>query len=198
MKQPLLVGKTALLVVDVVQDDPDDTSIPMMSGYAQFLENCATAINSARANDVPVIYVSEQHRRSGIDFGRELDGNEDVHLLEGDATTELSDVVAPRPDEPIVIKRRYSSFFATDLELVLKGLSIDTLVIIGCLTDVCVHYTFVDAHQNNYFARVVTECTIGSAQAPHDASLAAMEYLQTGAIRSLEEVTAGFAQSNAA
>jgi len=167
-----------------------------MDGYPAFLKNCAELISAARANDIPIVYVSEQHRRSGIDFGRELDGSEDAHLLEGDPGTELSDVVAPLPGDPIIIKRRYSGFFATDLELVLKGLDIDTLVIIGCLTDVCVHYTFVDAHQNNYFARVVPECTIGSAAEAHAASLTAMEYLQTGALRSLEEMTLGFGDLN--
>ncbi len=135
------------------------------------------------------MYVSEQHRRTGIDFGRELVGSEDVHLLEGDPGTELSEAITPHPGDPVIIKRRYSSFFATDLELDLKGLGVETLVIVGCRTDVCIHYTFVNAHQNNYFARVVPECTIGSTEVAHSASLTAMEYLQAGALRSLAEVT---------
>jgi nicotinamidase-related amidase len=50
-----------------------------------------------------------------------------------------------------------------------------------------VHYTFVDAHQSDYFCRVIEECVAGSSLEAHHASLNAMEYLQTGAIRSLTQ-----------
>jgi len=56
-----------------------------------------------------------------------------------------------------------------------------TLILTGGLTDVCVHYTFVDGHQHNYHCRVVEDCVGGSSQPAHDAALQAMEYLQTGA-----------------
>ena len=64
----------------------------------------------------------------------------------------------------------------------------DTLILCGGLTDVCVHYTFVDGHQHDYFCRVIEDCVAGSGYAAHEASLNAMEYLQTGARRSLDEV----------
>lgn len=192
MKRPMIVGKPVVIVVDLVAGDPDDESIPLMDGYGGVLERCAGVIGVARECEVPVVYLSERHRRSHLDFGRELDGAEDVHLLEGDPGTELDSMVAPRPDDPVVVKRRYSGFFGTDLEIVLKGLRAQTLVLVGCLTDVCVHYTFLDCHQNDYYARVVDDCVIGSGQAAHDASLAAMEYLQTGARRSSEEIASGF------
>lgn len=62
------------------------------------------------------------------------------------------------------------------------------------LTDVCVHYTFVDAHQSDYYTRVVGDCVIGSSHEAHNASLAAMEYLQTGARRTMAEVLVAFAE----
>jgi len=70
----------------------------------------------------------------------------------------------------------------------LKGLKAETLILVGALTDVCVHYTFVDAHQGDYFCRVVEDCVGGSSIQAHKASLKAMEYLQTGAIRTSIEV----------
>ena len=66
----------------------------------------------------------------------------------------------------------------------------ETLVLTGGLTDVCVHYTFVDGHQRDYFCRVVEDCVAGSSEDAHEAALRAMEYLQTGARRSLDEVLA--------
>lgn len=95
-----------------------------------------------------------------------------------------------------VPKRRYSAFFGTDLQILLRGLKVDTLILVGGLTDVCVHYTFVDAHQHDDFCRVVSECVAGSSVAAHEAALTAMEYLQTGAVRSRTEVLYAMSEVN--
>ncbi len=58
----------------------------------------------------------------------------------------------------------------------------------------CVHYTFADAHQRDYYVRVVTDCVGGSSTYRHDAALDAMEYLQTGALRTSEEILGAFEQ----
>ncbi len=60
-------------------------------------------------------------------------------------------------------------------------MKVETLILCGGLTDVCVHYTFVDGHQSDYFCRVIDDCVAGSSLEAHEASLRAMEYLQTGA-----------------
>jgi len=86
----------------------------------------------------------------------------------------------------------HSCFFGTELEILLKGLQADTLVLIGGHTDVCVHYTFVDAHQHDYFCRVVKDCVAGSSQQAHDAALNAMEYLQSDALCSTAEIIDAF------
>ena len=91
-----------------------------------------------------------------------------------------------REGDFLIRKRRYSAFFGTDFEILLKGLQVDTLLMVGGLTDVCVHYTFVDGHQSDYFCRVIEDCVAGSSLAAHEASLKAMEYLQTGARISLD------------
>lgn len=65
-----------------------------------------------------------------------------------------------------------------------------SFLLCGGLTDVCVHYTFVDAHQSDYFCRVIENRVAGSSVEAHNASLRAVEYLQTGAVRSLDEVLA--------
>lgn len=97
-----------------------------------------------------------------------------------------------RADDYFIRKRRYSCFFGTEFEILLKGLRADTLFLIGGHTDVCVHYTFVDGHQHDYVGRVVEDCVAGSSIEAHDGALRAMEYLQTGARRNSAEVVAGF------
>jgi nicotinamidase-related amidase len=162
-----------------------------MPGYQAAMNRAPALVAKARECDVPIVFFQEAHRRDLVDFGRELDGAEDVHLLEGDAGTDIADAIDVRPDDYVIRKRRYSCFFGTDFEILLKGLGARTLNLIGGHTDVCVHYTFVDAHQNDYFCRVVEDAVAGSSTEAHDGALRAMEYLQTGArCRSTDVMTA--------
>ncbi|MDT7678719.1 MAG: biuret amidohydrolase, partial [Pseudonocardiales bacterium] len=153
-------------------------------------------IAAARAAGVPPIFIQEVHKRTLLDFGRELDGTETVHCLEGDAATELAEGLEPLSDEYHIRKRRYSAFFATELELVLKSYGAETLILVGGLTDVCVHYTFADAHQRDFHVRVVEDCVGGSSEPAHAAALNAMEYLQTGARRRCDEVLAAIREQH--
>lgn len=194
-KRDLIEGRAALLVIDIQAstfiDDSVVRSIDNMPGYRDRMLEARKAIDAARAADIPVIFIQEIHRANLVDFGRELDGDEDVHCLENNPKTELAvEQMGIRPDDYRIQKRRYSCFYGTDLEILLKGLKAETLLLVGGLTDVCVHYTFVDGHQGDYFCRVIEDCVAGSSLEAHEAALRAMEYLQTGARRSLDEVTA--------
>jgi nicotinamidase-related amidase len=182
--QQVIVGKPALIVVDMQKGGflPTEVSgIPHMDGYAERIARVNELIGACRTSGVPIVFFQEAHRRDLVDFGRELDGVESVHCLEGDPGTEIVDELTPLPTDYRIVKRRYSCFFATDLEILLKGLGVDTLLLVGGLTDVCVHYTFVDAHQRDFHVRVLEDCVGGSSVPAHDAALNAMEYLQTGA-----------------
>lgn len=189
----LIEGRAALIVIDIqastFRDSSDMRAIDNMTDYAPRMLRAREAIDVARDNDIPVIFIQEIHRADLIDFGRELDGDEDVHCLDNNPNTDLAvKEMGIRPDDYVIQKRRYSAFYGTDLEILLKGLKAETLILVGGLTDVCVHYTFVDAHQGDYFCRVIEDCVAGSGIEAHEASLKAMEYLQTGAVRSLPEV----------
>jgi len=189
----LIVGQPVFVSIDnQLAGYNEDYAVPQMGGFARRVDNCIAMLTAAREAGIPVIFLQERHSRTLADFGRELDGREAVHCVEDDPDTELVPTLTPLPDEYHVIKRRYSAFFGTDLEILLKGLNAKTLVLCGALTDVCVHYTFVDAHQHDYHVRVAADAVGGSSQAAHDASLNAMEYLQTGALRSSVEIVAAF------
>ena len=187
-----LHGQVALVVIDVQRGEvmPQETGIAHMDGGAERHGRILELVEGARAADVPVVFIQEVHKPTLGDFGRELDGAEGVHCLEGDAATELAEGLEPRPDEYLIRKRRYSAFFATELELVLRSYGARTLVLVGALTDVCVHYTFADAHQHDYRCRVVTDCVGGSSQRAHDAALEAMAYLQRDCLVEHGEVLA--------
>jgi len=182
----LIEGQAALIVIDIQAstfiDASEVRSIDNMPGYRDRMLAARDAIDAARAGGIPVIFIQEVHRPDLVDFGRELDGDEDIHCLEDNPKTDIAvKEMDFRPDDYLIRKRRYSAFFGTDFEILLKGLKVDTLIMVGGLTDVCVHYTFVDGHQHDYFCRVIEDCVAGSSLEAHDASLKAMEYLQTGA-----------------
>jgi len=196
-KRELIIGPPVLAVIDVQKGSfmpPGSSPIKHMPDFVERVSRIPRLVKKARQCKIPIIFFQEAHRRDMIDFGRELDGDEDVHLLEGDERTEIADELEMQADDYFIRKRRYSGFFGTDFEILLKGLKASTLIFVGGLTDVCVHYTFVDGHQHDYFCRVVEDCVAGSSEAAHEASLSAMEYLQIRACRTSDEVFEAFNQ----
>ena len=199
-RQPMLVGNVVLVSVDI-QGHPDalpgTAGIPHMGGYDALVANAEKLVEAARENGIPVVFFQEVHRPDGLDIGRETDGAEGMHCVEGDLSTGLWPTLTPRAGEPHVVKRRYSCFIGTELDILLRAYRADTLVLVGGLTDVCVHYTFADAHQRDFYVRVVEDAVAGSSRPAHDAALAAMEYLQAGARRTTAEVVTAFTELGA-
>jgi nicotinamidase-related amidase len=191
-QRSMIEGNAALIVIDIQKGSflaGSISGIPHMEDNVIRLRRAKTVIDAARESGIPIIFFQEIHRDNLVDFGRELDGTEGIHCLESNPNTEIAaNEVGLRADDYVIQKRRYSCFFGTDLNILLNGLHIDTLILVGGLTDVCVHYTFVDAHQNDYFCRVVEDCVTGSSTEAHDAALSAIEYLQTGAVRSSDQI----------
>ena len=192
----LIEGNPALIIVDIMgtgRPEDEDGGIPTMGGGEERVDRVIPLIEAARANNVPVVYIIEVHRPDHVDFGRELDGDESLHCVEGHPGTRIHVRLPYREGVDYLIpKRRYSAFFGTDFQILLRGLKVDTLFLCGGLTDVCVHYTFVDAHQHDYHARVIEDCVGGSSWEAHTASLNAMEYLQHGARCTSAQAIAAF------
>lgn len=183
---PVLFGRCAVILVDQQTGSP----IPCEE-YETSLQNTIPLLTKAREAGIPIIHLQEFHRKELVDFGRELDGVEPVHCLEGTSEVELYPPLAPIDGEWLIQKRRYSGFFGTDLDLLLRDLKIDTVILTGTITNVCVHYTAIDAHQYGYVVRVAADCVAGTSKRAHEASLEAIEYHQFGAIRDSHEIIAG-------
>lgn len=186
--------KSALLLVDV-----QESKVPVavyqseeqQKRIAYYHENIKKVVDFFREKrkDVPIVHIIELHRDDLSDFGRELDGSEHVHCLEKDSY--FWEPAGPVEGEYVVPKRRYSAFFATDLELLLRGKGIEHLFICGGMTDICVHFTAVDAHQRNYHIHVLREaCHTHSPEDVAEAAFENMEYFQTGAVMSVEDLEA--------
>lgn len=200
-RQPTLVGNPVLIVVDIQKGAFMDhvAGIPVMPAHRENMERARSVVDAAHDAKIPVVFIQEIHRRDMVDYGRELDGTEDVHCHEDDPGTSVAfEEMGRKPSDYFIHKRRYSAFYGTELEILLKGLKAQTLILIGGLTDVCVHYTFVDGHQGDYFCRVIKDCVGGSSTAAHDASLNAMEYLQEGAVLTADQIITALGARRAA
>lgn len=181
----------ALLVIDIQQEDfvgMDNNEQEVDNPAWNCIRNAKKVLDVFRAKKLPVIQIKEIHRKNMVDFGRELDGSEGIHCMEDSPYSDYANLTYPIDGEYLITKRRYSAFFGTDLEILLKGLKVDTLYMIGGLTDVCIHYTAVDAHQHDYHIKVVTDAVAGSSMEAHEYALKAMEYLQRDALITVEDV----------
>lgn len=181
--------RSALLVIDIQQEDfvemkEDDLNNPAWD----CIRNSKRVLDVFRERKLPVIQIKEVHRADMVDFGRELDGSEGIHCMENSPYTDYANLTYPIEGEYRITKRRYSAFFGTDLEILLKGLHVDTLYLIGGLTDVCIHYTAVDAHQHDYHIRVVTDAVAGSSMEAHNYALKAIQYLQRDALITVADI----------
>ena len=184
-----IAERSALLVIDIQQEDFREMREDNLNDPAwDCIRNAKRVLDVFRAKKLPVIQIKEVHRADMVDFGRELDGAEGIHCIEDSPYTDYAKLTYPIQGEYLISKRRYSAFFGTDLEILLKGLHVDTLYLIGGLTDVCIHYTAVDAHQHDYHIKVVTDAVAGSSTEAHHYALRAIQYLQRNALITVSDI----------
>jgi biuret amidohydrolase len=175
----LIVGRPALLVIDMQYDFVEPGAGCYNVGAEDTIAPTAKAIDAMRRAGLPVIWTMEAHRPSGIDGGLEnsADCTFTPHTVEGTRGIEIVPELAPGPADLVVRKRRYNCFLGTELDLLLKAVSADTLLVTGVSSDVCVHWTVGEAFQRDFHVRVLEDCVAGTAVPDHEASLLIMRNL---------------------
>ena len=177
----------ALLIIDLQNDFVGEHAAIPCKCDADMIKNVKKLIQFCHEKQIPVIYTQEEHRASMIDFGRELDGDEPVHCLEGSEGAKIIEELTPTERDHVIKKRRYSGFFQTDLKLLLDSLKVDTLIITGAATDVCVRITATDAQQYGYFVYVPKDCVAGTTPQQNAAALEHIRYV-LGKVVTSEEI----------
>jgi nicotinamidase-related amidase len=181
----LIAGRAALLVIDMQHDFMEPGASCYNVGAEDTVAATAGAIAAMREAGLPVIWTMEAHRPGGIDGGLENspDCSFAAHTVEGTRGIEIVDELAPGPEDLVVRKRRYNCFLGTELDLLLKALAIDTLLVVGVSSDVCVHWTVGEAFQRDFHVRVLEDCVAGTSVSDHEASLQIMRNLVTAGQR---------------
>jgi biuret amidohydrolase len=165
---------TAVIVVDMQHDFVDPDAPLAAEGATDIIGDIAELLGVARATGVRVVHVNEMHRASGVDYGIQLEV-EPPHCVEGTRGAEIVDELAPRADEPLIVKRRYDGFFDTDLRGILESWGIKNLLLTGVCTELCVASTAYSAKSLDYRNFFVRECLAGATAETHEAGLLCFE-----------------------
>ena len=177
------VSHTAVLVVDMQNDFAAkggmfDRARIDISGIRKAILPIAQVLGCARAVGMPIVYVKAGYLPDLSDLGAPGSPNRERHLLYGVGqtietpdgaegrilirdtwNTDVIPELEPQPRDVRIYKHRYSAFYETELDRVLKQLRVTSLIFVGCTTSVCLESTLRDAFFRDYSCILLTDCT---------------------------------------
>lgn len=159
-----------MIVIDMINDFV--TGSLKCERAPRIIPNIQLLLNFARKKGIPVIYTNDTHLR-GIDEEFEVFKQ---HAVVGTKGAEVIDKLKPWKSDYVIQKRRYSAFFGTYLDLLLRELKIDTLVLVGLATNVCIQNTAADAFFRGYRIIVPEDCVEATSE---EAQKYGIKYMKT-------------------
>ena len=149
-------ASTAVLVVDMLADFCLPGGKMVLPGYEKLLGPQNDVIRTLRAAGGTVIYIVDAHRpqlRRDREFLKRT-----PHCIEGTPGCDIVPELDRAPSDIVVLKRRFSGFFNTDLDLTLRDMMVDTVIVMGVVTNICVRSTVHDAFFQGYRVVVPQDC----------------------------------------
>lgn len=158
----LRTRQTALILVDVLNGFFHPEGAMWYQGVDKVLPALRDLLGQARSTGSLVVHIADRHRQ-GVSDAEFLVIPE--HLPRDGFDAEFFEDFQPLPHEPVVEKRRYSGFFATDLAVLLHENDVDTIVVAGVKTNVCIRATVTDGLAHGF--RVVVPRPATNSNRPH-------------------------------
>lgn len=144
-------------------------------------------VDAAKEAKVPVVYVCDMHRSTDLLYFR-LSGLSH-HCMVGTKGAEIIDLIRPENEDLVIRKRNLSGFFGTDLEVTLRGMEVDRVILAGASTNGCILHTAADAYQRYFKVVVVSDATDAkSGRGDHEWSLRHIKNILKAEILRAEEV----------
>jgi nicotinamidase-related amidase len=166
------MSKEALIIIDMLNDfvlPGAPLEVPKTREAIPAIKN---EIEKARAIGSPVIYLCDSHDPKDKEFEK---FGWPPHAVRGTNGADVVDELKPTGDDIIVEKTTYSGFYNTELEEILKKLSVESLRLTGCVTHICVMIAAYEAVLRDYKVTVVKDGVAGLAPEDHEAALRMME-----------------------
>ena len=200
------LATSAVLVIDMQNDFGAEGGMFAHAGIdismiQRAVGPTVSVLAAARSRGMPIIYLKMafkpdlsdagpadspnhmRHLRMGVGtLVNAPDGTESRILIRDTWNTDILSALAPMADDVVIYKHRFSGFFETELDTVLKSRGIRQLIVTGCTTSICVDATIRDAMFRDYSCVLLSDCTgepIGDdmPRSNHDASLLTVEVL---------------------
>jgi nicotinamidase-related amidase len=161
--------RTALIAVDL-QNEGFSEGVWPVHGFATVLANARKVINAARARKVPIVYTRHWLDPRGFNAQRyePVDGRgRPIHSVAGTWGAEIAAAVAPRRGDIVIDKQRFTAFHGTNLDLTLRRMAVEQIILLGVWTEACLETTFWDALWRDYRILLVKDACGSSTETMH-------------------------------
>jgi nicotinamidase-related amidase len=158
----------AIIVVDMLKDNfKREANLPITSEALRIIPNIKKLLDHGRRTAWPIIFSCDSFLEGDFIF----QGRMKPHSIRGTKGAEVIQDLNPMATEMVLEKRRFSAFFKTDLDQTLRTLTVDTVVVAGISTQVCVLMTAMDALSHDFHSIIVEDCCAAHKQEVHRAAL---------------------------
>ncbi|MFC1851084.1 cysteine hydrolase family protein [candidate division CSSED10-310 bacterium] len=160
----------ALIIIDMQNDFVLPDSPACVAGALATVAQIQKILETCRRIKWPVIHVIREYRADGsdIEITRLPEFREKKYCVPGTAGCEIVAALKPASDEYIIVKKRFSAFMNTELDIILRRLEIENIVICGTQYPHCIRATVYDGVSYGYNVTLITDAT--AAQTPEIAS----------------------------
>ncbi|NLV24535.1 MAG: cysteine hydrolase [Deltaproteobacteria bacterium] len=168
------MSKTALLIIDMQNDFCLPGAPFEVFGAMKVSTKIKEVLDACRKHKLPIVHVFRFYRADGSDVELTRYGGfvkAGTSLVRGTKSAEILDDLKPIDGEYLVVKQRWSAFFQTELDLLLRRLGVDHVVVTGVQTPNCIRGTVWDANSLDYEVTVLTDGTGAKTDEVHQANL---------------------------
>ena len=166
-----MANRQALLIVDRLNDFVRPGAPLEVAQARIILPALQQRLHRARGARIPVVFVCDRHLPDDPEFSRM---GWPPHAVTDTAGAAVVAELYPLPDESVVCKTAYSGFFGSGLDALLERLEVSSLVLTGCVTNICILYTAADAVMRGYEVVVPQDCVAAIDPQAHAFALAQM------------------------
>lgn len=163
-------ARYALLICDMLNDFVKEGATLEVPKARAIISNIKREIKKARKNSIPVIYCCDAHKNSDTEFKLWP-----RHAVKGTEGARVIDQLQPHKHDYVVYKTRYSCFYKTSLDRILKKLGITHVIMTGVVTNICILYTTSDAYMRSYHIVIPENCVAALTQREHQFTLEQMK-----------------------